>query len=342
MRRILILGCVLAQALVLVLMAAGREYIVQFGETVYLRTAPLDPRDLLRGDFVRLDYAISTISVGQIRGGLQDKDKLKTKGRKVFVALSKNADGLASFAYATDVRPDTGLYIRGRLMRHWRFRNTASAVRVKYGIEQLFVEQGKGIAIEKRRGGRDALQIPLEVEVALSRSGTGVIKGHRWSRLGIRLEVLRMPRRPRNVPIDQLEGPLSPKLKVTLKNVSEQPFVLLDPGPHCGFDIVPVKWSQKEYVAADGTCRTTPLTDRDVIELAPQQTYSVEIDLSQPRWHVRDGDAIGEIGRLAQNGQFRIVYRAPEPAALNSLSKADHVWLGHLPTRAFNAFGRID
>jgi uncharacterized membrane-anchored protein len=342
MRRILILGCVLAQVLVLAFMAAGREYIVQFGETVYLRTAPLDPRDLFRGDFVRLDYVISTIGLRQMRDGLQDKDKLKAKGRKVFAALTQHADGLASLAYATDVRPDSGLYIRGRLTRHWRFRNTTSAVRVTYGIEQLFVEQGKGIGIEKRRGRRDEVQIPLEVEVALSRSGTGVIKGYRWSRLGIQLEVLRMPRRPRNVPLDQLEGALSPKLKVSLKNVSEQPLALLDAGLHCGFDIVPVKWSQKEYVSADDTCRTTPLTDRDVIELVPQQVYSIDIDLSEPRWHVRASDAVGEIGRLADNDRFRIVYRAPDTAALARLAKAADVWLGHLPTRAFNAFGRID
>lgn len=340
MRRLLVVACVLAQALALVWMAAGREYIVRFGETVYLRTAPLDPRDPWRGDFVRLDYDISTIGVKQMRGDL--KKGSAGKGRKVFAVLNKGAGGLASLAYATTIKPETGLFIRGRLRHRWRFRRAVSAAEVKYGIEQLFVEQGKGRAIEKQRGAREGLQIPLEVEVALSRRGTGVIKGYRWSRLGVQLEVLRMPQRPRNVSIEQLAGPLSPRLKVTLKNVSEQPLALVDPGDHCAFALEPTQWTQQDVTAADDTCEALPISDADRIALAPQQTYSVDIDLSQPRWHVKTGDNIGEIGRFAANNRFRIVYRAPDPSALSRLSWAAQVWHGAMPTRAFSSFGQID
>lgn len=340
MRRFLVVACVLAQVLALVWLAAGREYIVRFGETVYLRTAPLDPRDPLRGDFVRLDYEISTIGVKQMRGDLQEGST--AKGRKVYAVLHKGEDGLASLAYATTVKPATGLFLRGRLRHRWRFRRAVSAAQVRYGIEQLFVEQGKGREIEKQRGRRDGLQIPLEVEVALSHRGTGVIKGYRWSRLGIRLEVLRMPRRPRNVRIEQLKGPLSPRLRVTLQNVSEQPLVLVDPGDHCAFALQPTRWTQQDVTAADDTCQALQITDADRIALAPQQTYSVDIDLSAPRWHVKAGDNIGEIGRLAVNNRFRIVYRAPAPSALSRRSWADQVWHGALPTHAFNSFGRVD
>ncbi len=340
MRRFLIPVCVLAQVLVLAFMAAEREYIVQFGETVYLRTAPLDPRDLFRGDFVRLNYDISTIGAGQMHGTPQDY--LKEKGRKVFAVLAKGANGLASLDYATGVRPDEDLYVRGRLTHSWRWRGAVRSARVRYGIEQLFVEQGKGISIEKRRGQREGLQIPLEVEVAISASGTGVIKSYRWSRLGIRLEVLRMPQRPRNANLDELEGPLSPKLKVTLKNVDSQPLTLVNPGNNCGFEIVSVKGSRKDFVAADPTCDAIQPTDRDLIELGAEQDYSIEIDLSQPRWHVKTGDVVDEIGRIANTDRFRIVYRAPDQSVLRILPGAERVWLGSLPTRAFNAFGRLD
>lgn len=340
MRRFLVLSCVLAQVLVLAWLAAGREYIVRYGETVYLRTAPLDPRDPFRGEFVRLNYDISTIGIEQMRGELAERSM--ARGRKVFVVLNKGEDGLASLDYATSLQPKMGLFIRGRLRRRWYFRRAVSAAQVRYGIEQLYVEQGKGRKIEKQRGTREGLQIPLEVEVALSRRGTGVIKGYRWSRLGVQLEVLRMPRRPRNVPIEQLEGPLSPKLKVTLKNVSGQPLTLVDPGDHCAFTIEPTQWTQQDITAADDTCRALQVTDADRIELAPQQTYSIDIDLSQPRWHVKAGDTVGEIGRLTVNNRFRIVYRAPDAAALKRLSRAEQVWRGTLPTRAFNSFGRVD
>lgn len=340
MRRFLVVSCVLAQVLVLAWLAAGREYIVQYGKTVYLRTAPLDPHDPFRGEFVRLNYDISTIGIEQMRADLAEHTM--GRGRKVFAVLNKNEDGLANLDYATSVQPETGLFIRGRLRRRWYFRRAVSAAQVRYGIEQLFVEQGKGREIEKQRGRREGLQIPLEVEVALSRRGTGVIKGYRWSRLGVQLEVLRMPQRPRNVNIEQLEGPLSPKLKVTLKNVSEQPLALVDPGDHCAFTIASTQWTQKDVTAADDTCQAQPITDADRIELAPQQSYSIEIDLSQPRWHVKKGDTVGEIGRLAVNNRFRIVYRAPDASALDQLSRAEQLWRGTLPTRAFNSFGRID
>lgn len=340
MRHTLALVCVLAQALVLAFMAAEREYIVQFGETVYLRTAPLDPRDIFRGDFVRLDYDISAIGARQMRGTLQDH--LQERGRKVFTVLTEGENDVASLDYATDAKPNESLYLRGRLTHSWPFRGGMLAAQVRYGIEQLFVEQGKGIAIEKRRGQREGLQIPLEVEVALSQSGTGVIKGYRWSRLGIQLEILRMPQRARNVNVDELEGPLSPKLKVTLQNASAQPLALVNPGNNCGFDIVSVTWSQKDYVAADDTCDAIQPTDQNIVELAPGQDYSIEIDLSEPRWHVSTGDAIDEIGRLADRDQFRIIYRAPDTLVRNTLSGAERVWRGYLPTRAFNAFGQLD
>ena len=77
MRRILILACIAAQALVLGVMAGEREFILITGERIRLRTAPIDPRDPFRGDFVRLRYEISSVAPGQIRDGLRDHAKEK-------------------------------------------------------------------------------------------------------------------------------------------------------------------------------------------------------------------------------------------------------------------------
>jgi hypothetical protein len=72
------------------------------------------------------------------------------------------------------------------------------------------------------------------------------------------------------------------------------------------------------------------------IELAPGETYSVELDLSAPRWHVLAGGKPVEIGALPGLAQFRIEYRAPASAAGNSL------WRGRMASQAFNASGVID
>ena len=180
------------------------------------------------------------------------------------------------------------------------------------------------------------------VAVALSGRGTAVIKGHRWSRLGVKLEVLRANRRNRNDNLDEIEGPLSPKLRVTLVNVSEMPLSVVNPGQDCGFELTAVIGSRQAYQNVDRSCQAVQPSDGDVILLEPEAAYSVELDLSEARWHVKTGNKVSEIGRLDRFERFRITYRAPDRAALQGLTAPEAVWPGYLPTRAFDAFGRID
>jgi uncharacterized membrane-anchored protein len=56
MRKTFIILAVILQLVVLAYMAGEREYILRRGKVIYLRTAPIDPRDLFRGDYVRLNY----------------------------------------------------------------------------------------------------------------------------------------------------------------------------------------------------------------------------------------------------------------------------------------------
>ena len=146
MRRIFIILCITAQILVLGVMAGKREFILATGERIYLRTAPIDPRNPFRGDFVRLRYDISAVAPGQFRGGLPEH--AKEKGYPVYAKLKMGADDLYSLDYLSDEEPTDGVFLRGRLRRDWRLTGGGNAVAVKYGIEQLFVEQGSGRAIE--------------------------------------------------------------------------------------------------------------------------------------------------------------------------------------------------
>ena len=72
MRRKLVLLFVVAQVLVLAFMAGKREFIVHAGERIHLRTAPVDPRDLFRGDFVRLNYEVSSVGPKLMRDGVSE------------------------------------------------------------------------------------------------------------------------------------------------------------------------------------------------------------------------------------------------------------------------------
>ena len=60
----------LLQTLVLGRMIESRAAILVSGTEVLLKTAPVDPRDLLRGDYVALSYDISRVPLATLTGGL--------------------------------------------------------------------------------------------------------------------------------------------------------------------------------------------------------------------------------------------------------------------------------
>jgi hypothetical protein len=200
--------------------------------------------------------------------------------------------------------------------------------------------------MEEKLGQRGQMQIPLEMRVAVGADGTAVIKDYRWSTLGIKLEMLRVNTRNLNAQTAPADQPSSPTIKVTLKNVSTELLVLANPGNHCGFRLVAVESTSQDYLPADTSCNTVAPDKQALIKLQPEQEYAVELELSEPRWHVINGDKAQEIGALPTQEMFRIVYRSPDRAQLGSEPAAPgddyNVWRGELPSQAFNAFGQID
>ncbi len=59
---------VLLQLFLLAGIVAYRQYWLATGERVLLRTEPVDPRDIFRGDYVRLGYGISTLDLDRLEG----------------------------------------------------------------------------------------------------------------------------------------------------------------------------------------------------------------------------------------------------------------------------------
>ncbi len=332
---------VAAQVAVLGWMAGEREWILHNGRTVWLRTAPIDPRDLLRGDFVRLDYDINTVAAESIVGLVADTEAgTPRRHQVVYTRLQPSGEGLYEAAGTGTTRPAEGPFIRGRVEDQGNFawRAGAGRVFVKYGIEQYFVEQGKGKQIEDRRGTRNGLQVPMEVEVALGSSGTAVIRDYRWSKLGMRLEVVRRP--PQRLPnAPPPTGPLSPRLRLTLANASDEPLAVVDFADHCAFRLVPVTPPPRTEVAPPSSCASARPGASDAIVLAPGQTHAVEIDLSEPRWFVVKDGKPTELGTLPGFAQYRIEYRAP---SLVDWPEPASTWRGAMTSQAFNATGAID
>ena len=52
---------VVVQIVIVAVLIASKETLLRTGQTVKLELAPLDPRSLMQGDYVRLNYKISQL-----------------------------------------------------------------------------------------------------------------------------------------------------------------------------------------------------------------------------------------------------------------------------------------
>jgi len=336
MKKSFVILAVILQLIVLAYMAGEREYILRYGKVIHLRTAPIDPRDMFRGDYVRLNYEISRIPVSRLKG-VDSVGELK-KGAIIYVSLQEGPNGLYELVQAGTEKPANGMYLAGRLPYRYRTLQVSNPVWINYGIEAYFVEQGKGRAIEKRRGNRTDEQIPLEMEIAVGPGGKAVIRGYRWSPLGIGLTLLRNPRR--NQP-DQ-EAPRSATIQLTLANASDKPLAIVNLPDFCSFALEPVPWAKKQWKLAHKPCEAGLPSDVDVITLAPGQHKRFDFDFSTDRWLVESSGQVNQIGTLEGSEQFRLVYRPPDGKDCLHLSQKDIIWHGYMASRVFHGRGQID
>lgn len=336
MRRGVIAAAILLQALALAWVVAERESVLRNGTLVYLRTAPVDPRDPLRGDYVQLVYDANHIPLAQAEPGLAGSDR--PRDERVYVPLSVDARQLATATGVSRERPANGLYLRGYTAHDWRLRGNDQQVAVRYGIEKLFVEQGAGKLIEEQRGERDDWQRPMEVAVAVGDQGIGVIRDFRWAPYAARLA---FPAAAMAAAADETR-PTSPRVQFAIRNDDSAPMVLLNPGTDCGFQLQAA--DGQAFTPATDACSAITPSAGDFITLAPGETYTREFDLREPRWHIRlqEGNKppeSGEIGSFDNFQRFRLVYTAP-PLPLPAGAPAP--WQGSIRSPAFSARGRID
>jgi uncharacterized membrane-anchored protein len=111
------------------------------GESVLLEVIPVDPRDFLRGDYVVLDYKISSIPDALVPPALADDWHGYSEKRDVCVALEKNSDGIGRVKGVSADNPG-GLYLKGSLDRRFKVRYDR--------INAYYVPEGTGREIEDK------------------------------------------------------------------------------------------------------------------------------------------------------------------------------------------------
>ena len=155
-------------------MIFSRAAVLRNGTEVLLRIQPVDPRDLLRGDYVILSYDISRIPVSLVAN--VPTGMTTTAEGPIWVRLAKGADNhftavAASLGERPVAPPAPGeVDIRGHLSAGWSLAADAT-LNPDYGIERFYLPEGEGLAIQN-----DMRERPFSVKVAVAKDGTAQIK----------------------------------------------------------------------------------------------------------------------------------------------------------------------
>jgi uncharacterized membrane-anchored protein len=142
-RHRLVLLAVAAQVLFLLGVAAAGYATTAWGRTITLRTTPVDPRDLLYGDYIRLNYTISQLPIRL----WQETARAAQANEPVYVTLQPaNGTYEATGVYAAEPSPEP----RQVVLRGWVTNSWAHGLRIRYGLERYYVPEGLGRQLEKR------------------------------------------------------------------------------------------------------------------------------------------------------------------------------------------------
>ena len=116
--------------------AGYHEWIRATAPTIMLETRPVDPRDLLRGDYMILSYVIGNVKAPI--DGLQPA----SPGREIWVTLQPG-EQFYEVGGTSWTQPKDGaglIVVRGRIHSEL----SQGKIQVDYGIEKFFVPENKG------------------------------------------------------------------------------------------------------------------------------------------------------------------------------------------------------
>ena len=152
---------VVLQIIILVVMIGMKWSTLAYGTKILLKTKPVDPWDLFRGDYVVLNYDISDLDLKTVSA---DGENFKTN-ETVYVTLKKHGN-YWTVQSVSHQKPGGGvLAVKGVVSYYSPYDKMLN---LKYGIESYFVPQYQGSKIEKGRSS-------LEAEVSVDKWGNAAL-----------------------------------------------------------------------------------------------------------------------------------------------------------------------
>jgi uncharacterized membrane-anchored protein len=171
----LLAGVALIQSAALFKMVYDRDRLLKTGKEIVLPVQPLDPRDIFRGDYVTIGYDFNLLRKSNTETDPDFNGFLP--GSTAYVTMTPTPAGgwtkaHVGSSYPSQVAPGD-VVIKGSVKQVWASENPAeSMVNVRYGIENYFVPEGTGRALEDKVRAHK-----IEAIVAVAADGTAALKG---------------------------------------------------------------------------------------------------------------------------------------------------------------------
>lgn len=141
-RRAILFGVVaVAQLAVPAWMLIGHERVRSDGAVFLFKTAPVDPRDPFRGEYVRLNFEAEQ---GAWRA--PDAGTMAYGQRKAFALLDTDTAGYARITKLVEHAPDQGSYLP---VRYWSIGEEGTVSTLELPFDRYYLEEGDGPKAEE-------------------------------------------------------------------------------------------------------------------------------------------------------------------------------------------------
>lgn len=160
-------------------MMVGHAWPLWTGQDVLLRVRPIDPRDLFRGEFVRLELPATGLRLASSAAASRDavtvrplgawtkpdalsNRSISGRGRTVYVQLERPADAAEHQPVSiSDELVPNAVNLRGRI--RW---TSEEAIRLDYGLDAFYMREGRAKPVEDAM--RDGRLVQIHVAIAAS------------------------------------------------------------------------------------------------------------------------------------------------------------------------------
>ncbi|MBF8982289.1 GDYXXLXY domain-containing protein [Lutibacter sp. B2] len=129
-----------------------------FGEEILIKTKAFDPRDVFRGDYVRLNYEINDISLNKVDKEISKKieDEYNSfkelRKKKLYVTLRKE-ESFYVVDKVTLKKPTEGIFLKAKYeytLREEKEYEKIKGIRVSYTLDKYFVPENTGKELEDK------------------------------------------------------------------------------------------------------------------------------------------------------------------------------------------------